>query len=221
MVRDWRHERRQDKDIKKLKQVVLQADVKYNLLSVPQGDIPVTGVAYCLNLISTQVQQTSRIGYKIRPTSVDIRLILQDKSTSTTPPLVRCILFWDSNPNGVFPQLTGDPLQTTAGAGPALLNISPIATPISAVAAHFMQETKDKFHILYDKTFFINKDSTNTYVKGQFIDIHKKLGRTTVYTDDTSSSTAIQKNGLYFAMFCNPDATATASFQSKLNFKDL
>lgn len=206
---------------KHVKKIEYDEEVKWTQKAnnnVPNDDpIHSTGVLYLLNGTTQGTDANDRIGGMIKCTSVHIKGHIHPVFQGT-PTEARLVLFWDRQANGVIPNVQGAfqgaVLDTSSG-------ITPVHAPINMA-------NKDRFHILWDRTYkMVNfSDTDNFTVEPIVIDKYRKLGRKTHYNTVSNVGTIadIISNALYLLVIGNIPSTGLTnpqlSFCAEVRFKD-
>jgi len=172
------------------------------------------GSIFVLNLIRAGTGSFQRIGRKIYPLSVELRVLFESiLSVQATGNLqgngVRTVLVWDKNPNGVLPtfdSIFGYTLQD--------------GTESSSFMAPLRYDNMDRFEVLYDEIFTTSPfavSSSNPANMRNYdsleVDIDlSKLNLETVYAAQSSPAVVgdIASGGLYLVF----RALANTSFVS-------
>lgn len=190
-----------NKKIKHIENNLLE--LKY--LDISSGQSPTTaGTSDYLTPLAQGDTASNRQGNIINPTSIQFRGTMLTDVDYLGFSKIRIILFWDRQPNGAVPVLTG------ASTTQSLLDNGNI-TDSTICPRNF--NTIDRYHILYDKTHGINPgvvqtsvvaaDPTTTKVvqRGKYIHFVVKLGRLVKYNNTSAAITAAVSNALHIAYF--------------------
>lgn len=176
-------------------------------------------------LITQGTAYNNRVGNKISPTSMQLRLSVVSDATQIVPVLVRMVAFWDRQANG------GSPVLLNYNNG--LLDPTTITNPCYAPRNY---NTIDRYTIVEDKVmvinpvnWFVNTDVAGTSTVSETMPVAKfirktyKLGRTVKYDTNTGAIADLVSNVFYVALFTD---TAVAAYQPlmsgaiRLYFKD-
>lgn len=88
------------------KRQALKVELKYVDVSATAAGLNTTGVVQCINLSAEGDDNTNRDGRQTQNVSVAIRgLIRPEDNTTPAPTLVRVMIVWDRQPNGVLAPL--------------------------------------------------------------------------------------------------------------------
>lgn len=179
------------------------------------------GVSDYLTAIAQGDTALTRTGNVIWPTSVQIRLDISTDIDLLSSTQIRLILFWDHQPDGAAPVLTG------ANTTQSLLDIGTI---LDSTIAPRNYNTIKRYTVLFDKRYTIVPQVVATTVAGattqvlsitKQVDIFKKLSRQVKYNNTSGAITAAVTNALHFALFCDT-VTDAPTYQAgyRLYFKD-
>lgn len=163
-----------------------------------------------LNNIGQGDDYNQRIGEEIVSKFLNIKFRI-GRTASIDAITYRVMVFWDLQANGAAPTLYTSTSLTTG-----LLDNSLVSIP-SMVPHNY--RTKDRYHILFDKTYVNNAESSAT-IKWMQINKNFKLGGAKVkYGTSGNSIAAIASRALYF--FCmahTSSATDTTDFRVATRF---
>lgn len=225
-----KHEMQQDKKInrldKKIKQLNNEAEVKYHDVNVSVAPVQTIGDLVLLNGIGQSASQVSgRIGAKIKATSIQLRLRLQAPSGADADmDNIRVIIFWDRDAKGAAPTVSGNPLAT------AYAVLSDQAGGTYEWLYPYMMETRNRFKILFDKTYDFNPQmaTLTTPATGAVDEIlpmiktvnkYIKLNRTVQYGDSGAGIADIDNNSLYI-LYISASNGATVLGTTRFCYKD-
>lgn len=194
---------------KKIKKIEDDIELKYNDREISQNFSSATASLYLLNGIAVGDTQVTRDGAQLNATSVQFRSVWTTSSLSTAGTVWRIIVFWDRQPNGLTPLVTG------ALGTDALLNTTTITQPIYAP---YQYETQQRFRVLYDKIFAMNpyvvgdfnpETGTTSTTAPQKMVIKKKikLNRLVKYDGSTASTADLTTNALWIAFLTDAPGT--------------
>lgn len=176
--------------------------------------IPPTGIQDYLIPVAQGDTASNRTGSIINPTSVQIRMSLETDVDQNAPCRVRCVLFWDRQPNNAAPTLTG--ASTT-------LSLLDTGTITDTTLAPFNYNNKHRYHVLMDKVIQFNPQVVLTTVTGgttQVVQMErtkyiiKKLGRVVKYNGTGATIASCSANSLFIAYFSDVVAAANQPFVS-------
>lgn len=168
-------------------------NIETNITTAPAG------VFFYISAIAQGDTASTRTGNVINPTSLLVRQIFLTNSASVIPNVVRCIVFWDRQPNGANPVLVG------ASTTQSLLDTGVITEPINA-PRNF--NTIDRYKILYDKTHALNGQVVQTTTAGstsalipisKYVSFRVNLNRIIKYNNTTAVIGAAASNALHIA----------------------
>jgi len=173
-----------------------------------------TGVQDLLCPIVQDDTASGRNGNRVFPTSIHIRAELitdpDQVSVLNGPTWIRCILFWDRQPNGAAPTIVGAS-NTQSLLDNTVVNLGYLSP------RNF--NTIKRYKILYDKVITLNPQVVLTTVAGPpstsqvvpmgyYLNFTKKLGRMIQFNDTTGVIGSIETNSLYIMYICNVTAGA-------------
>ena len=212
----------------KIKKLTADRELKYE--DYFNNDKLITEVAttandqvFLINGVSQGIGNDERTGDEIMPTSIQWRGLFSTRAVATAGVSVRMIIFWDRQPNGAAPTITGNP--ETAAVLP-LLNT---ATVSNFLVAPFCYEAQERYRVLFDKVYILNPNYANGAVTSPFR-LHFKgkisLSRKIKYKGDDALIASIATNSLYVVWIgSQPTATEavnqpTMDYGARLYFKD-
>lgn len=209
-----------DKKIKKLQQDV---ELKYKD-TYTVDDIENTAQYILLNGIQQGDTTVTRTGGEIRCTSIHLRGVIQTDTAGLVSNSQRFLVVWDRQPNGAAPTLSG-----------TVNSILDVSIVTDLILAPYNYSALDRFKILYDKNFIINRQIWKTQDVNNDVDSYCdqqirfnkkiKLGRRVKYAVNSTAGniTDIQTNSLYF-IYVGDVAAASAGPElqlgTRLYFKD-
>lgn len=205
-----------DKKIKKLQR---DQELKYSDVYQANNDITTGAFVVLLNGIASGTDSDQRIGDEVRATSIQWRMNFSSDPVATIPTLVRYILFWDKQANGLSPVIAG-------GAGTTSLLDNTIVTDLTL--APYNHESSDRFRVLFDKTFTLEPFSLAVgggAAMQRYMTSHKKinLSRRVKHDGDTATFADIVTNALWFTFISDVAAAGInpqVEFGSRYYFKD-
>lgn len=209
---------------KKIKKIENQVELKWyeTILSGTIDENTVTPLI--LNAPVQGVSQTTRIGYKHTATSLKwIGYISPDLGSVTGNTIVRMIIFWDRQSNGVAPNITGNILTGTT----ALLQQVQTPSFIPAVAwqAHYQIENHKRFKILYDEVMDLAPQYSyvNTVSNAVQVGVNTcvlrgkvKLGRDVMQDGTLGDTSSMVTNALYCVLMAS---NVTLQPSAYINFR--
>lgn len=213
---------------KEVKAIKGDIELKYKDTQIALANIQPAVQSQLLNGIPALVTaQTDRIGARIRLTSVQFRIKMQNQATQLSGVSLRIIVFSDKQANASTSALSGDAL--TPG-GQALLQSGLTANPILMPYQH---ESSPRFQIHFDKVYTWNPNTEATYTAAATVSylpqdrvLKKKIkiNHMVQYADDGNGIAAIVKNSLWMYV-CSDVATAptlgpSISGVARVYFKD-
>lgn len=164
---------------------------------------------------------SNRQGNVINPTSIQWKVDIFADPLLLGCSRVRMILFWDRQPNGAVPVLTG------AATAQSLLDIG-VVTDSTLAPRNF--NTIDRYHILIDKVYVMNPQVVLLTAAGattQVVPMQKtihhvhKLSRLVKYDNTSAAITASVSNALHAAYFTDVGATQpSVQCSYRLYFRD-
>lgn len=175
---------------KSIKKIQSQQELKHEDVIQTAVEAPDTGVITLLNGVASGTSNETRIGDDIHATSIQFRAVYASQTDNIVSNVVRHIIFWDQQPNGVIATM-GD-----------LLDISFITRPTEAP---YNEDFQKRFKILYDRVHVITPQVPLVVTAGvttaslrvkKYARMKRKLSRTVKYDGDTSGIADIQTNSL-------------------------
>jgi len=193
-------------------------NIESNITAVPAG------VFFYISAIAQGDTASTRTGNVINPTSLLVRQTFFAQDNSLVASLIRCIVFWDRQPNGANPVLVG------ASTTQSLLDTGVITEPINA-PRNF--NTIDRYKILYDKTHVINPQvvkgttpasgAVTTYCAMQkHVSFRINLNRIIKYNNTTAVIAAAASNALHIAYWTDTTITQQPDYSAgyRLYYRD-
>jgi len=170
-----------------------------NVVADPIGEV--TSYYLCLNDIGQGTQSDMREGNQVTVVGLQMRFWISVPIGQLDPTIVRIIIFWDRQANGVLPAMTSsdgtNPLLDLSYGGP---------TPL---IAFYDQNTRERYKVVYDKTFTMANTVVRSTTEGAttqasstalYKSIHLKTKRQVKYETDNDIPTT---NALWIAAFSN------------------
>lgn len=179
-------DKRQTRAIRRIN-AILKPQMNFFDVDIPLATVTGTGDMNCLTLISQGPSDGMRLGDSVGISRIEIRYEADVNAVAVVNSL-RCIVFRDTNTNGVFP-VADDVLQFVGG----FSSFSP-----------FEHSTQDRFHILYDHVHTMVNTSETTMIKGKFIKNIKIPKRTTYIGNGFAVANLISNH--YYVLFISDDA---------------
>jgi len=185
--------------------------------------IALAGIQDLLVGIAQGDTASTRTGNVIVPSSVQLRMAFSSDIDELSSSRIRIMLFWDRQPNGAVPVLTGAPTISS------LLDTGTITQPVLAPRKYNAIEL---YSVLYDKILTLTPGVVLTTAAGattqvvlvdKQINLIKKLHRSVKYNDTTGVIGSIVTNSLYIAYFSdNANALLQPSLQAgyRLYYRD-
>lgn len=159
--------------------------------------LAVAGTNKCYSLLGQGDDFNQRIGEETRVKYLNCHLRFT-KAASANSSQIRIILYWDMATDGLGPTLLAS---SFIGAG--LLDDTFITTKIMSPHNY---RTSDRYKILYDKTIYLNPDSSSVVIN-RMIKINRKLGGAKIkYADSGSTVTSIVSRALNMCFFADSSA---------------
>jgi len=208
---------------KKIKRIEDTRELKYHDTAAAGATVDDQGQLYLLNGIAAGDLQYQRTGAEVQSTSIQIRGYFTNNELEINGIVLRMIVFWDRQCNGVAPLIV-----STSSGTPALLYAT---SGGESVDLPFMYETNDRFRVIYDKRFTINPKLVGNVTAGETDAVGRvrlafkkkiKLNRRIKYDDTNGVVSDINTNSLWVVFLSNDANTnlPTVHYNSRYYFKD-
>lgn len=202
----------QDKQIvslkKKVKKLEHSEELKYNNLTNSLTAISTTANIYSLSAIGQGDDYNQRVGEELTAKYLNVKMRIRHFANANAD-VVRVIIFWDKQVNGVGPVAF-----TSASAVDALLDDTNVGQVCYAQPNY---RTKHRYTILYDKLHIMNPDSSGVNLTKAFKFNTNLGGAKQKFSDSGATYTSQVSRGLFLMVFGN-DCDATTSFQHNTRF---
>lgn len=197
---------------KKIQKIEHNQDLKWFDFQLNPTTISNAGIVISdFQLIPEGTGFSERIGSKISPTSLQIKLAIRTAENRLFGTKVRMLVFWDRQTNGAAPILVSQ--------DNGVLDNSVIGSaPLALMYAPINYLTRDRYHVVYDKVFTINPktflqltapDVTEMTPVELFIRKNIRLGRILKYDSAGGSITDLVSNSIHVA-FLSDDTAGTS-----------
>lgn len=196
--------------------------MELKFLDTNSGVTPsIAGVSDYLSGLAQGDTASLRQGNIINPTSIQIRATMFTDIDTLSISQIRVILFWDRQPNGAAPVLSG------ASTTQSLLDTGVVTNPILS-PRNF--NTIERYGILWDKVVQLNPNvpllvaggaTTQVVQVGKFLSKVIHLSRLVKYNNTSAAITASVSNALHCAFFTNLAAdVAIINLGYRLYYRD-
>lgn len=187
-------------------------ELKY--IDYTNGTVPLTpgGIFYNYNQMAQGDNFNERVGEEITAKYLNMKVRIRHFANASAD-VVRCILFWDKQNNGLGPVSLAS---TSIGEG--LLDDTTITQ--TTLSPHNYR-TSERYTVLYDKLHIMNADSTGVNLTKIF-KIKKNLGGAKVkYSSSGATFAALPSRCLWFLVLGNDfDATTAVQSTARLWYTD-
>jgi len=198
-------DREQDKEIKSLKSKVKtlqkQPDLHYKDTFYTTA-LTIPGSIVSINPLGQGDDFNQRIGEGVRSKYLTVKMRL-NRPGNTTADSVRLIIFWDTQFNGVGGSVAG-----------LLDGIIDTATITSQQLAPLNYRCHERYHILLDKNFIFNPDSSAVDDTILFKANFNLRNKNVLFADSGATFASITKNSLQFYI-----ASSNTSITPQLGFR--
>lgn len=185
---------------------MVKVEKKVNDIATAAYACDTTGSVTALNLIDEGTGDSARIGRKIQLTSVQIRGFIQPADADTGDSMVRVMLVWDKQVNGV---------------------IATIANILSAATANsFMNlDNRERFKVVCDEKFTLQQFNVASSLSGSalpLVDVYKKFSGVTIYDGTGGGIADINTGAMYLVTIGTAVAAigATAQLACRVRYTD-
>lgn len=198
---------------KKIQKMEHHQDLKWFDVNYAPTAIPATGdvLSEFMN-INDGVSFNERIGSKITPTSLQVKMSISTDPSRLGPSKVRMLVFWDRQTNGAPPVLLGQ--------DNGVLDNSIIGqAPLSQIYCPINYLTRDRYHVIFDKVYTFNlqtlaaivtPDVTEYGVVTKYIRKNFRLGRIVKYDSSAGSIGDLVSNSLHVAFLSDDTSNLVA-----------
>lgn len=191
------------RDVNKIKGMI-NVEYKYHDKSQAATVTDQDGDVYPLNYVDQGDGDQARDGSMFRIKSLELKYLLSiDEDNTTTPRVVRVIMFLDTDPNGSQPAIA-DFLDQV---------LRPTLSPRNL-------DNRSRFVFLMDKHHTLNPNGNEVIFRKVF----KTMDYKVQFDNATASATSLKKNGLYICFISNAASGVIDkpfhSFDSRIRYID-
>jgi len=195
-----------DRRIKKLEHTQELKYVDY----VDTTAITTTGVVIPLSILAQGDDADDRIGEQVTAKYMNMKFRLTKSVASANVNIVRVLVFWDLQTNGV------GPIQfTSTSPNTGLLDNLTITDRLLSPPNY---RAKERYKILYDKVFIDNAQSS-AMTEAKFIRRNFKLGGAKIkYSDSNGNTASLVSRSLWFMILGNTASTTETAPGNSFRF---
>lgn len=172
------------------------------------SQLDTTGTVVLLNGMAQGATQSTRVGNKITMKSVQIRMQFIN-GTSSVAPIIRWMIIYDKQTNGVLPAITD-------------------VLVLSTVTSMMNLANRDRFVILAEETFAPAAVWSDTAATAEFMEFHKryiKLNLDTIYNNSSTGLVGDVQTGSLLLVTLSNTASGleepALDFTSRIRYTDM
>lgn len=208
--------RRVERSVKRINSTI---ETKQRELTYAFSDVSSTPTFAVLNYMPTGTADNQRIGLKVRATSMDINIAINDGTDVFNR--VRVMIFWEKMPK-TYDAVTGTPLESDI-----LSYVSPTSNPTLTLMSGYNWQNRKRFRMIHDQIYTVYKrDSGNPHIVT--IKKHFKLNKIINYlapVGATYNSQYFSTNILWLCVFSDsaslsPGTHPTMTYFQRFKYQD-